>query len=69
MPMPTESLTRDSSDEEIRNAISRTISMLVDEGREQEQAVAIAVSSAREHAGRVPQARQSPSKLKTSARG
>lgn len=71
MPMPTDSLTKESSDEEIRRAISATISMLVDEGRPQDQAMAIAMDSARRNAGRVPGAGegQGTSKLKMQARG
>lgn len=67
MPLPTENLTKDSSMDEIREAISRAISQLVDEGREQDQAIAIAYSTAREAAGRVPPRRGS--KLRMSARG
>jgi len=52
MPLPTERLTRRSSDAAIRQAISDAISQLVREGREQDQAIAIAYSSAREHTGK-----------------
>lgn len=54
MPLPTERLTRRSSDAAIRQAISDTISMLVREGEKQKRAIAIAFRSAREHAGRLP---------------
>lgn len=54
MPMPTESLTPDSSDDEIRAAISRTVSELVAGGMPQDQAVAVALDSARKAAGRIP---------------
>lgn len=51
MPLPTDKLTKQSSMEAIRQAIADTISMLVDEGRDQEQAVAMALDSARRHSG------------------
>lgn len=52
MPTPSEGLTKDSSDEEIRKAVSATISQLVDEGFPQEQAQAIALEQARRATGR-----------------
>jgi hypothetical protein len=68
MPMPTESLTRQSTDDEIRQAVSDTIAQLVNEGRDQDQAEAIALDSARRHAGRVPGEAAAKGKLKMSAR-
>lgn len=47
MPLPTESLTTTSSREEIQTAISAAISQCMQEGREQEQCVAIAHETAR----------------------
>ena len=52
MPTRAESLTSDSSDEAIKRAISESISMLVEEGRPQEQAIAIAYSQAEKAIGR-----------------
>jgi len=69
MPLPTESLTKDSSDDEIQRAISATIEQLVNEGREQDQAIAIAYSSAREATGGRPAQRQTTGKLRMQARG
>ena len=54
MPLPTESPTKDSSDEQIQAAISAAIKQLVDEGREQDQAIAIAYSTARKATGGRP---------------
>lgn len=68
MPMPTESLTRESTDDEIKAAVDATISQLVSEGRDQDQAIAIALDSARRHAGRVPGQAATTGKLKMSAR-
>ena len=54
MPLPTESLTKDSTDQEIQAAISAAISQLVNEGRDQDQAIAIAYSTARKATGGKP---------------
>jgi predicted NBD/HSP70 family sugar kinase len=54
MPLPTESLTKDSSDQEIQQAISDAIAQLVNEGRDQQQAIAIAYSTARQATGGKP---------------
>lgn len=51
MPLPTDKLTDKSTKGAVQKAISATISMLIKEGRERGQAVAIAYSSARKHAG------------------
>ena len=47
MPMPAESLTPQSTAEEVRAAISATIAKCVEEGGEQKQCTAIAFSMAR----------------------
>ena len=52
MPTAAEGLTKDSSPEAIQKAISTSISMLVKEGRPQEQAIAIAYSQARKATGK-----------------
>lgn len=52
MPLPTEGLTPDSSDEEIKAAIAGTIAQLIQEGRERDQAVAIAFDTARRATGK-----------------
>jgi len=52
MPTPAESLTKDSKDEAVADAISKTVSQLVSEGYKQDQAVAIAYGQAREATGR-----------------
>lgn len=52
MPRATESLTGESSHEEIQQAISETIAQEVAEGRTESQAIAIAYSEAREKTGR-----------------
>lgn len=49
---PAEGLTENSSDEEIRKAISASISLLVEEGFPQEQAQAIAINQAKKATGR-----------------
>ena len=52
MPMPAESLTSKSSDQEIKDAISSTIEICMNEGgREQKQCIAMAYSMARAHTG------------------
>jgi len=52
MPTMAEGLTPDSSDSQIKAAISDTIAQLVREGREQEEAVAIAYSQAEKATGK-----------------
>lgn len=52
MPTEAEGLSAQSSDEEYRTAVSACIRMLVEEGREQEQASAICYSQARTATGR-----------------
>lgn len=52
MPLPTARLSKDSSEDEIRQAISDTISQLIDEGRDRDQAIAIAYDSARRQTGK-----------------
>ena len=52
MPSPTESLNSDSSDEEIRKAIGDAISQMVDEGFNQDQAIAIAFQQAAKATGK-----------------
>lgn len=53
MPLPTDSLTRDSSTEVVRQAVSATISQCMDEGgKNRNQCVAIALESARRRTGR-----------------
>ncbi|UCE90800.1 MAG: hypothetical protein JSV90_05030 [Methanobacteriota archaeon] len=52
MPTPAESLTKDSSDEEIREAVGKAIEMLVGEGMAQDQAVAVAMEQARRATGK-----------------
>ena len=51
MPMPAESLTAQSTPEQVRQAISDTIAKCVAEGGKQEQCVAIAYSMAKAHTG------------------
>jgi SOS response regulatory protein OraA/RecX len=52
MPTPADRLTERSTPEEIQQAISTTISQLVNEGYPQDQAVAIAYSQARRATGK-----------------
>jgi len=52
MPTPAEELTANSSEKSIEDAISRTIRMLMHEGRKQNQAIAIAYSQARGATGK-----------------
>ena len=52
MPMATESLTSESSDEEIRKAIADAVSTMVSEGFPQDQAVAIAIQQASKATGK-----------------
>lgn len=52
MPAPAERLTKDSKEEAVINAIEKTISQLVREGFEQDQAVAIAHEMAQKATGR-----------------
>lgn len=51
MPLPTERLSKKSSDDEVKRAIQRCISLARSEGKEADQAVAMCYSSARENAG------------------
>lgn len=51
MPMPAESLTPDSTDADIKSAISSSIKMCMDEGGKQDQCVAIAYSMAKRATG------------------
>ncbi len=52
MPTPAEDLNKDSPNEAIKEAISSTVSQLVNEGFEQEQAVAIAFRQASKATGK-----------------
>ncbi len=52
MPMPTETLKPESSDEEIRKAISDAVAAMVAEGFPQDQAVAIAIQQASKATGK-----------------
>lgn len=52
MPTPAESLTKDSKEDAVVDAIEKSIRQLVSEGYEQDQAVAIAYGQAREATGR-----------------
>ncbi len=52
MPTMSESLKPESSDEEIRKAIGDTVTKLVDEGFNQDQAVAIAFQQAEKATGK-----------------
>lgn len=55
MPVPVDNLTSESSDEEIRKAISETISALIREGKDKDEAVAIAFSMAKRKTGKALQ--------------
>lgn len=66
MPTMSESLKPESSDQEIRKAIEDTVSKLVEEGFNQEQAVAIAFEQAEKATGKTlarPQQSRSRSAL------
>ena len=52
MPTSAEKLTPNSGKGQIQAAISESIAMLMDEGREQSQATAIAYSQARKATGK-----------------
>lgn len=52
MPTPAEGLTKESSEEAVQAAISKTIEQLVGEGFEQDQAIAIAFNQAKTATGR-----------------
>ena len=52
MPNPTESLSPESSDEEIRKAIGDAVAQMMEEGFNQEQAVAIAFQQAAKATGK-----------------
>ena len=58
MPLPTEELTPQSTDQEITDAINAAVRQLIDEGLSPTEAVSQAVESAKAAAGRVPQAGQ-----------
>ncbi len=52
MPTLAEGLSSSSPDEQIKAAISSTIQQLMEEGREQDQAIAIALDQARKATGK-----------------
>ncbi len=52
MPTLAEGLSSSSPDEQIKAAISSTIQQLINEGREQDQAIAIALDQARKATGK-----------------
>jgi hypothetical protein len=52
MPTPVDSLTKDSSEDTIKSAISKCISIKVDNGEEQDRAVAICLDMARRNTGK-----------------
>ena len=52
MPMPAESLNKDSSPVSIREAIGKTIEMCMKEGKSQKECAGMAYSMAREHTGK-----------------
>jgi hypothetical protein len=52
VPTPANNLKKDSSPEEIQQAVSDSIAQLVKEGRPQDQAIAIAFSQAEDATGR-----------------
>lgn len=52
MPTPAEKLTKDSGDGQIKAAISASIAMLMDEGMEQDQAIAAAYGMAEKATGK-----------------
>jgi len=51
MPLPTAKLTKDSSKDAVRAAISACIRMAIKEGRPQDQAIAMCLEDARCNAG------------------
>lgn len=52
MPLAVDNLTKDSTTEQIREAISSTIQQLMGEGKTQEQAAGQAYGMAREKTGK-----------------
>lgn len=52
MPLPVESLTKDSSTQAVREAISQSIAKCMEEGKDQKQCAAIAYSYARDKTGK-----------------
>ena len=52
MPLAAEGLSPTSSDDEIQAAISASIKQCVDEGREQDQCIAMAYSMAKKSTGK-----------------
>lgn len=52
MPLAVDNLTKDSSTEQIREAISSTIQQLMGEGKTQEEAAGQAYGMAREKTGK-----------------
>jgi len=52
MPLAVESLTKDSSTQAVREAISQSIAQCVKEGKDQKQCAAIAYSYARDKTGK-----------------
>jgi len=52
MPLPVENLSAQSTEEEIRTALSESIAQCIREGRSREQCAAIAYNYARERTGK-----------------
>lgn len=52
MPLPVDSLTKDSPTTSIREAISKSIEQCIKEGKDQKQCAAIAYSIARDKTGK-----------------
>lgn len=52
MPRATENLTKDSSDDAVKSAISKCISTQMHEGMKQEQAIAMCHEEARDKSGK-----------------
>ena len=52
MPLPTEALTRASSPDAVKQAVSESISQCMTEGKSRDQCVAISLESARRSTGR-----------------
>jgi hypothetical protein len=55
MPVPVDNLTPDSSEEDIKKAISETISALIREGKDEKQAIAMAFEMAKRKIGKTMQ--------------
>jgi len=60
MPLPVQSLSPDSSVDQIKKAISDSISQCVDEGKPQDQCTAMAYRFAEEATGRATSALATP---------